>query len=193
MPSTILHHQEDCCRTALAWLHGVDASHCYHRTQWYPPTWIRKKYNWGPIQWPIYWCDLPNAEQLDCGALAALAVNLYQLRQKSAVSVQMALHYPTHATEQWRNMWERQGVNASWISGEYCYHEACGILEGQELLLWDPTESRWIDPPSSLHEIFASVVALRVYLPENVPAQTVKWNTITIHTGIWNNLNPDQV
>jgi len=187
VPSTISNHGQPCCTGTLAWMRGVDASNSYRDGHWHPPTWLRKQYEWGPVAWPLHWCSVPDMKKLDCGGLAAVAVELYRLRGQAAVPVQLALRYPEHAAEQWSRMWERHGLNPSWITGEFCYHEVCGVVEGEELLLWDPTESRWLDPPVFPNEAFASVMALNVVVPSS-DHRTIRWRGIPIPCGVWQSL-----
>lgn len=183
-PSAIGCHGEGCCRDALAWLRGMDGASSYRDGRWLPPTWLREKYEWGPTAWPLHWCSVPEMERLDCGALAALAVQLYRLRGQSAARVQLALHYPSHVVEQWSRMWQREALSANWIVGELCYHEVCGVVEGVDVLLWDPTENRWLDPPLSPNDAFASVAALKV--AEGVAGdRTLHWGGIPISCGQW--------
>mgnify|MGYP001069271709 CR=1 FL=1 len=187
-PSRISHHGEPCCQRALAWLHGVDAVNSYRDAHWYPPTWLRKKYQWGPVTWPLYWCSIPEMERLDCGALSDVAVQLYRLRGQRAVGVQLILRYPQHVLAQWSRMWERAGLSPDWIAGEFCYHEACGVVEGAHLVLWDPTENRYLDPPVFVGETFASVVALKVADPVVAVPETLYWGGIPIRYGVWQSL-----
>lgn len=124
-------------------------------------------------------------EMLDCGAFAALAVELYRSRGLPVTPVQLAIRYPYHTAEQWSRMWEREGLSASWITDGICYHEVCGVIEGEYLLLWDPTENRWLDPPFSSTETVAAVAALKVArLGAGVPAR-INWGGTWVHFGVW--------
>lgn len=187
-PSAIYDHGKPCCRATRSWLRGVDVTNSYRAGDWHPPTWLRRKYEWGPVIWPIYWCSIPGMEKLDCGALAAVAAELFRLRGTKVTAVQLALRYPNHATEQWCQMWGRQGIDTGWINTEFCYHEACGIIEGQALRVWDPTESRWLSPPSSPADAFASVVALRITEYGLCDQQTFIWDGIRLGCGEWHSL-----
>ncbi len=183
-PSLIGSHDQVCCWDALAWLRGSDASNSYRGGQWYPPTWLRKKFEWGPHPWPLYWCSLPNMKALDCGGLAAVATHLTHMRGQSATSVQLVLRYPSYAAEQWLQMWKRKSLSTSWIANGLCYHEACGVLQGDHIFLWDPTENRWLDPPMSASDVFASVMAIKV--PRlGSGSCSLYWGDIPIHCGIW--------
>jgi hypothetical protein len=194
--STIDDHREPCCRRARAWLHGVDANSSYRDGRWFPPTWLREKYNWGPLRWPLYWCSVPDAEVLDCGALAAVAQEVYRRRGMIAMPVQLILRYPQHVTNQWSAMWQRAGLSDNWISGEFCYHEACGALDGQtEILVWDSTANRWLDPPESPSESFASVAGIKLVEGASRASHTPRilhWRGIQLLAGVWHWLTFDE-
>lgn len=187
-PSTISDHGQQCCRRARAWLRGVDSSNCYRDGHWHPPSWLRREYEWGPVPWPIYWCSIPQMAKLDCGALAAVAVELYRLRGYPVAPIQLALRYPKHAAEQWSCMWEREGMNSAWIHGDFCYHEACGVIEGGTLQVWDPTENNWLAPPSSPDNTFASVVAIKTPEPSGGEQAFRSWGGLRLRSGVWQRL-----
>jgi hypothetical protein len=189
--STVMDHGGTCCRDALAWLQGMDAANSYFEGKWLIPTWLRREFDWGPMRWPCYWCDIPESKTLDCGALAAIAVQLYRFRATPAAQVQLVFRYPQHVADQWLGMWTRAGQKAHWIAGNYCYHEGCGVLEGRRLSVWDPTWSRWCEPPLSPHEAFASVVALKVSEVRAIEPLDVEWEAIAVRIGVWNMLSID--
>src|SRR5574342_271092 len=75
-PSQLVDHGHDCCRVARAWLVSLDYSLdsvLASADRFRGPGWIRDRYPWGPSRWPLSWCEVVVAEQLDCGALTALA------------------------------------------------------------------------------------------------------------------------
>ena len=187
-PSLISNHEAVCCRTALAWFRGIDATFSYMGTDWHPPKWLRRKYDWGPVPWPLFWCSVAAAQRLDCGALAALAVQLYRFRGQPVTPAQLILRYPIHATEQWSRMWEREDLDSSWIVDNLCYHEACAVLDGSRLTMWDPTESRWLEPPGSPKEGFAAVVAVRIFKQPGLQGTVFDWEGVPVTCGIWNTL-----
>lgn len=191
VPSKLVRHDQGCCQCALAWFRGVDAQESFIDGRWQPPSWLRRRYEWGPARWPIHWCDVPQMERLDCGALAAVAVHLYQMRGHRAVPVQLALRYPVHALQQWSAMWERQGLASDWIAGRLCYHEACGVIHDSELQVWDPTENRWLEPPSSRNDAFGAVVSLRLF-PGDEAQEELQWAGIRVRTGVWRSLPFDE-
>lgn len=186
-PSAITDHDDACCREALSWLRGTDAARSYAGGCWHPPAWLRAAFDWGPLEWPVSWCSVPRLEVLDCGALAAVAKQLFAMRGQRAVAVQLALRYPQYAIEQWIRLWERSGQSAAWISDQTCYHEVCGVLDGSRLSLWDPTESRWLDPPISADEGFGAVAALRVVWLGAGPTVVV-WGRAAVTCCVWSRL-----
>ena len=186
--SVISDHGMSCCRRARAWLRGLDSIKSFRIGHWHPPLWLRAKFEWGPAVWPIHWCTIPRLDQLDCGGLAAVARELYRMRGNRVTGVQLALRYPNHAMEQWSRMWEREGVRPSWIHGEFCYHEACGVIEDGTVNLWDPTENRWLAPPSSPGNNFASVVAIRIAEPEAGESVVLAWDDLQLRCGRWQTL-----
>jgi hypothetical protein len=131
-------------------------------------------------------------EALDCGALAAVAIELYRLRGLEAAPVQLALRYPAHATGQWSAMWHRAGSSNSWISGQYCYHEACGVIHEACIDLWDPTETRWLEPPLSLNETFSAVTALRVAADAFHTSSELNWCGLSLKPGQWHSVHFDK-
>lgn len=187
-PSTISDHGKLCCRRARAWLRGIDSSKSYRDGHWHPPSWLRIEYEWGPVAWPIHWCSIPEMAKLDCGALSAVAVEIYRLRGFPVTAIQLALRYPKHAAVQWSRMWEQESMSAAWIHGEFCYHEACGVIEGQTVQVWDPTENRWLVPPSSPNNTFASVVAIKVAEPEGSDQAILTWGGLRLRSGLWQSL-----
>lgn len=187
-PSVIQDHKLDCCRSAVAWLHAVDMSLAYADSRWHAPTWLRTRFQWGPIRWPISWCHIPRMKVLDCGVLAAAAVRLYELRGQRAAPVQLALRYPSHAAVQWAGMWDRRGEDPRWVSHNLCYHEACGVFDGDRMELWDPTENRWLDAPQSPRENFAAVVALKVARGHGCGEPSVQWNGLVLRPSAWHSV-----
>ena len=177
-------HNLSCCHSILAWFRGIDTAESYRDGRWHPPMWLREHFEWGPMQRPVHWCALPSFSKLDCGALAALVVQIYRSRGQVAYPVQLALRYPRHALAQWSCMWEREGLSAGWVGAKSCYHEACGILEGGNLRVWDPTENRWLSPPTSAAELYGAIEAMKL---DVAPSQSfpISWYGIPFHAGSW--------
>jgi hypothetical protein len=162
-PSQISHHGEGCCNRALSWLTTLDRAYSFTSGNFDPPVWLRRRFGWAPHAWPIFWCQVPIAENLDCGALAALATELFRARGKIALPVQLALLYPKEAIEVWRVTWRSSLGHASWISENMCYHEACALLGNDEVEIWDPTEGRWLMPLSAMPQRYGELIAIRIF------------------------------
>src|SRR5207244_4063127 len=92
-PSQFGDHGAVCCAVARGWLTAMDRSCSFRSGGWHPPAWLRARYSWGPVRWPVYWCEVPAADTLDCGSLAALATELFRRRGEKAASVQLILRY----------------------------------------------------------------------------------------------------
>src|SRR5829696_6133350 len=80
LSSAFLHHGKSCCTMAREWLFGTDHSQLNGQHRLMGPRWLRKRYEWGPSQWPMTWCQALEQESLDCGALAALTREIFVAR-----------------------------------------------------------------------------------------------------------------
>ncbi len=162
-PSEISHHGKSCCNRALCWLTSLDRARSYNSGNFDPPVWLRRQYGWAPHKWPIFWCQVPLAEDLDCGSLAAVATELFRARGLNALQVQLALQYPSEAIEVWRETWRSSLGHAAWISDSVCYHEACALPGQNDIEIWDPTESRWISPVATMQQRYGNLIAMRIF------------------------------
>jgi len=144
--SDLSDHGSTCCQTAKAWLVAMDRSLHSGDTVDCPPTWIRVRFQWGPSRWPLFWCEAMRSEELDCGAIAAIARHVFGARRVLAITCQLVRrHSPQHVAT-WRERWIRAGCSADWASGDLTYHEGCAILTSGQLAIWDPTANAWLDP-----------------------------------------------
>jgi hypothetical protein len=184
-PSCIRDCGAACCRLARGWLRSLDRSYSYERGVWLPPVWFRGMYRWGPMAWPVRWCDLPMAEVLDCGALAALGTDLFRSRGEQSLSVQLILSYPANTAAGWTALWEGAGNQADWIRGRYCYHEACGVVRSGRLAVWDPTEGRWLEPGVSADSAVGGVMAIRYSDGTDPSLDRLSWGEWQLNTGEW--------
>jgi hypothetical protein len=155
------------------------------RSQWQgrgAPAWIRRRYDWGPTQWPLHWCDAVNANELCCGAQAALSLEAFRARGIDAVPVQLVQRYETHDMPHWHSRWTRAGANAAWAADEFVYHEACGVLDDGRLRVWNPTAVAWVSPDDVSG--YACIVAIRVGgdAPDD---RTVSWGPHRLPIGRW--------
>ena len=117
--SVILHHNEQCCRIAREWMLSIDYSQLNAENALAGPRWLRSKYAWGPSKWPLYWCEAAAQKTLDCGALAALAHELFVGRGVISFPVQLIQRYTEDATRQWQKKWNGDESVVNWIKEEF--------------------------------------------------------------------------
>lgn len=196
-PSQIIDRGGDCCSAAKAWLTALDKSRSARRGDWSPPSWLRDLYGWGPIQWPLSWCEVPRAKTLDCGALAAVAAYLLEVREHRVFRVQLAARYPAEATNGWRRAWEVVGSDPGWVAGRLCYHEAVAVEQAMGegsteavVRVWDPTDSVWIDPSWVGESGFAATVSIRFIIPSSYRTNRthLRWGSHRLTIGTWERL-----
>ncbi|MEM1515720.1 MAG: hypothetical protein QXH24_06740 [Candidatus Bathyarchaeia archaeon] len=182
LPSRILTHENECCRIVKDWFISVDHSlFMINGSPFSGPTWIGEKYMWGPSKRPIYWCDLIKLRSLDCGALAALAQELFKARGVSTFPVQLIQQYSEQSIRHWRKKWGDLRIK-DWIVGTLAYHEACAIVtKGNNIKIWDPTDNCWILPQQP--KGYEAVVAIRII--SQTILDELKWNSYTIKPNIW--------
>lgn len=183
VPSALSHHQQDCCENAWAWFRGMDGSIRPVNPET-PPSWLRDRFAWGPSRWPVYWCDAATAESLDCGVFAAIARSLLSVRGVPVVPVQLVEAFTEENIENWRSQWDSCTANTDWLGTRVCYHEAIGILDGTDVVIWDPVDRQQINP-SPPHG-YGTAIAIQIYPPgDGTGPTTLDWNGHAIETGTW--------
>jgi hypothetical protein len=187
--SQLLHHDQACCRQARHWLKALDRSYSYHDGTWHPPAWLLRSFTWGPVQWPLAWCQVPHSASLDCGALAAIAIQLFRWRGDNAWPIQLVFRYPTEVTSHWEAIWKRKGIPSPWIAGQYCYHEACLITRDAETQIWDPTQGRWLglDDVETEH---GTIMAWRLCAGHETEIRTIQWSHGNLESDAWTQIAP---
>jgi hypothetical protein len=142
--SALSEHPRPCCRVSRSWFRSI--------ARGYPaeePSWLGKRWRWGPTRWPTHWCDVVSRNEVDCGALAALAAEACDASGIEAYGAQVVLEYPERDIEHWRAMWAASGVPDNWINGSLVYHEVLLIIRpGGLAVLWDPTDLCDLTPGS---------------------------------------------
>lgn len=191
-PSRIHDHGTPCCVNARAWLRAFDRSSAFSDGSWRPPTWIRERYSWGPCKRPISWCQIPESEVLDCGALATIATEVFRMRGESASQIQLVLRFSPVVADGWRVMWERAGESAAWVKGGLCYHEATAVARPNGLSIWDPTENRWLEPDVAMTASFSGVIALNLARDAAWPCGSTTWGDWELQAGRWSILHADE-
>jgi hypothetical protein len=157
--STISDHGQLCCASAREWITSTDFSALGGSSVLTGPRWIRQKFKWGSSKFPIHWCEAVEKDTLDCGALAAIAYEVFESRGVTAYRVQMVQRFSEVATFQWAHSWEN-GAPLPWTNEDLIYHEGCAISTDGELKVWDASAGWWIDPRST--DGYGSLLALRL-------------------------------
>lgn len=181
--SEISHHGSMCCDIAREWVTGTDASELGGGSPFTGPRWLRQKFTWGASTFPIFWCEAVRKTTLDCGALAALAVEIFIARRVKTYRVQMVQRFSEMSTSQWFSSWNI-GEPLPWTSGDLIYHEGCAIDVGDgEIKVWDASAGWWIDPKAK--DGYGSLLALRISQFGLDPATSFTWGTRTVPAFEW--------
>jgi len=179
-PSSLSDHAGPCCTAARAWFGAMALSRPPCEGE---PVWVSRRHRWGPSPWPLFWCEAVTRETLDCGALAALALEAFRVRGVPVFHVQLVERVPAEWIAQWNAAWEASRCPADWIREELAYHEACGVLQGRQLSVWDPTDASWRKPDVTGS---AGIVAVRSLEPEGLRLpQTLIWSGLELKVGEW--------
>lgn len=182
--STISHHEQVCCQVAREWILAMDYSLLSAGNPFTGPRWLRQKYTWGPSRWPIYWCEAAEKKTLDCGALAALAHEIFIARGVESFPVQLIQQYSEDAARQWCMGWNEGECPVDWIKEDLIYHEACAVVvRGGEIRIWDPTASWWVNPKQ--FGGYGGVLALRIFAGERNSSAGFNWGAHRILPNQW--------
>jgi hypothetical protein len=183
-PSQISHHGALCCEIAREWVTASDFSELSGDCFSTGPRWLRQKFKWGASSFPIYWCEAVRRKTLDCGALAALAHEVFTARGVRSYRVQLIQRFSRVATSQWTNSWSDCGEPLAWTRGDLIYHEAGAIdTGGRKLKVWDASAGWWVD--SKAADGYGAVLAIRLS-GSNLPAGEIfRWGEHLIEAGEW--------
>jgi hypothetical protein len=182
-PSVIAHHGKACCATAREWVFSTDHSQLNGNHAFMGPRWLRRRYNWGPSQWPMTWCHAVEQDDLDCGALAAISREIYAARSVVCHSVQLIQQYSEDTTSHWSTKWTNHPASTHWISGGLIYHEACAVqISSSEMRIWDPSAACWVNPKQ--FGGYGSILALRLTI-DTAGDRTFLWGEHDIPAGEW--------
>lgn len=186
-PSQISHHGQMCCEIAREWITATDFSETGGGSFSAGPRWLRQKFNWGASSFPIYWCEAVRKHTLDCGALAALAHEVFTVRGVKSYRVQLVQRFSQVATNQWSCSWSDDStMELRWMDKDLIYHEGCAIAVGEnEIKVWDASAGWWIDPKSG--DGYGSLVAIRVSA-NNAPTPFV-WGSHRITANHWQKIS----
>jgi hypothetical protein len=183
-PSVILHHGKSCCTNAREWLFSTDHSQLSGQHRLTGPRWLRKRYEWGPSQWPMTWCHAIEQEDgLDCGALAALSREIFTARDVACYPVQLIQQYSEDTTIHWASKWTDHPASTHWIQGALIYHEACAVEIGlNQISIWDPSAGWWANPKQSGG--YGSILAVRLKT-DDAEVRELTWGEHRIAAGEW--------
>ena len=182
LPAPILHHEHTCCELAREWLKVIDFSEMNGAVPLTGPRWLSRRFQWGPCEHPLYWCEAVRSKVLDCSALAALAHETFIVRGLNSYRVQLVQRYSRSSTAQWVGKWTSFGSTGQWIDNDLIYHEGCATVTGPvEIKIWDASAGWWIDPRPSRG--YGSLAALRLVNP--ITSNPVTWGPHQITPNQW--------
>lgn len=187
-PSQISHHGRPCCEIAREWVTATDYSELGGGSPLTGPRWLRQRFSWGASPFPIYWCEAVRKEMLDCGALAALAHEVFAVRGVKSFRVQLVQRFSRVATNQWSRSWSENGdAQLRWIDRDLIYHEGCAITsDGREIKVWDASAGWWVDPRGT-GDGYGSLLAIRLTTTGGAADANKKfnWGTHRIAANRW--------
>jgi hypothetical protein len=192
--SSILQHDEKCCEEARLWFLAYSRAmeiNALSQFEIKAPTWLSQKFEWGPTEWPIFWCELVKEKVIDCGVFAALAREIFKAQGFEAHPAQALLSYNEVCTNHWKELWKRneekekkekkkgKGKTFPWIGDKVVYHEIC-LLEMPDgtAKVYDSTWGNWYLPQHRLG--FGALLALRTECP-----RLLRWGNVTLSCGEW--------
>ncbi len=182
--SQILHHGTACCEAAREWLLAMDCSQLTGESPLSGPRWIRTLYEWGPSGHPIHWCETVKRKTLDCGVLAALALECFKERDVCALPAQFVQRYSKDATTHWEGRWKTDEVSAHWIHDDVIYHEGCAVLlPDGTIQLWDASAGWWVNPSQTAG--YGSLAALKIWAGAGMVRSSFQWGTHHIRANEW--------
>lgn len=189
-PSQISHHGGTCCEVSREWMTAMDFSELGGGDVLTGPRWLRQKYNWGCSTFPIFWCEAVRKDTLDCGALAALAHEVFLNRNVKSIRAQLVQRFSKNSTEQWTKSWHDGNTPLAWTSEDTIYHEGCAVvLPDNNIKIWDASAGWWIDPKQ--RNGYGSLIALRLSAPSKSVDRAVNWGTHRIPTNQWHRISAE--
>lgn len=182
-PTLLLDHGRDCCVSAREWFLAMDKSSRRNSTGLETPVWLREQFEWGPSRWPLYWCEAMQRESLDCGVLAALARASFEGQVIVALPAQLVQLLAENDCKQWKTRWENENCSVDWICGSYVYHEVVAVVWGDNIRIWNPTKSSWVDPELRLAYASTVAVCVRTVRPES--PRVFEWGDLCVPVNSW--------
>jgi len=184
-PSNISHHGRVCCEIAREWVTSTDFSSLGGGDVLAGPRWLRQTFKWGGSTYPIHWCEAVRKKKLDCGALAALAHEVYTMRGVKSYRVQLVQRFSRVATEAWTHSWKKSGASMRWVNDDLIYHEGCAVeVRDSEVKVWDASAGWWIDPKTG--DGYGALLAIRLSAP--TAGDDLIWGHHSITPNQWQNV-----
>ena len=183
-PSVVSHHGAMCCEIAREWIAATDYSELGGESVLTGPRWLRLRFNWGCSRFPIFWCEAVRRKTLDCGALAAMAQEVFTVRGVRNYRVQLVQKFSELATNQWSVNWNVEDTPPCWIENDLIYHEGCAIaLANNKIKVWDSSAGWWLNPKSC--DGYGSILAIRLSGLSNVSNTGFCWEGYNIQLNRW--------
>ena len=185
--SSISHHGESCCCVAREWLLSTDYAQLGGESMLAGPRWLRHRFTWGPSGWPIHWCEAVRRKTLDCGALAALAHEVFLARGVRSFPAQFVQQFSEDAARDWQRRWEGEETPSDWLREDLIYHEGCAVVSGgEEIKVWDSSAGWWVNPKQLGG--YGGLLALRIFDAQAAPGAPYRWATHTVIPNVWQRL-----
>jgi hypothetical protein len=187
-PSQISHHGKLCCEIAREWITATDYSALSGDCLFTGPRWLRQKFKWGASKFPIFWCEAVRKDTLDCGALAALAHEVFTARGVKSNRVQLVQKFSSVATSQWTNSWSEDREPLAWVKDDLIYHEGCAIeVAERKIKVWDASAGWWVD--SKPANGYGALLALRLSGAGLQPHDSYVWGEHVIKPNEWQEIS----
>jgi hypothetical protein len=185
--SVISHHGKQCCHIAREWILSMDYSQLNAGNPLTGPRWLRQRYTWGPSSWPMHWCEAVERKTLDCGALAALAQEVFTSRGVKSYPAQFIQQYSVDATRQWHKRWDADASSIHWINEDLIYHEGCAVVvRDDEIKIWDASAGWWINPKQ--FGGYGGLLVLRVFTTQPNSPSSFNWSAHSIIPNQWHKI-----
>lgn len=142
----------------------------------------------GASSFPIHWCEAVRRKTLDCGALAALAAEVFTARGVKTYRVQMVQRFSEVSTLQWSNSWNDSTEPLCWMNDDLIYHEGCAIAgDADEIKIWDASAGWWADPKSK--DGYGALLALRLSGSNLSADANFIWGEYVLDACRWSKVN----
>ena len=123
-----IHEHEDCqeCTRTQAWLSGRTraAMHSHANDASRAGSWLIDAFDWGAHSWPLYWCDLNQQREIDCGAFASIFSYCLTIAEVPHNRVQVIFPASPQERVKWDQTWCDASASTAWILDGHAYHES---------------------------------------------------------------------